>query len=491
MSLSFGAWGGEKQKSDYACRSLSQNISGRGFESPRLHLTKVENSTARTVLARKMNKSIFLSFCCTLLFSTGTLAKYPEYNHFTINSDLHPSYVRLVGANAEAYYEGLAQQYFQRGWREPLTIYYSRTQSDTQKLLNEHGLDVQVTCGYYEPNTPAVYAHRFMDNTEPGGWGTLFHQITHHFVRQNFQNPPEWFDEGLACFLGEQTQIVKAKLIVTEPNPIVEKILKSKIDEGRGRSLRIKRLLSTSKESFYGWSVGPQFAQTLFYWLSENAQLQQYLKNVQKKGYEFPVLEETVSMPFGRINTELARFIRKNSYAAVHMEEGRQAENHAQKKEALLKALEIKPDYHPALLDLAKCYSLTKDNDKCRAYLEQILDDPQSCKYRQAAMLMGNNYYNHKDYAKAVGYYKKAWEYSDYYEYKYRLAHRIANCCNYLNDTETAAKWYEKFLDCNWEPEKTQTSIEYAREYVGRTNTPGTVQPDRQKSNNVDVEKKL
>ncbi len=435
-----------------------------------------------------MNKNIFISFCCTLLFSTGTLAKYPEYNHFTINSDMHPSYVQLIEANAEAFYENL-EQYFQRGWRKPLTIYYSRTQSDTQKLLNEHGLDVQVTCGYYEPNRPAVYAHRFMDNTEPGGWGKLFHQITYHFVRQNFQNPPEWFDEGLACFLGEQTQILKAKLIATGTNPYRPQILMETIEQGR--RLSTKRLFSFSDEQFRNWDGGCQFATTLFYWLSETDQLRQYLSGAQEKGFELSVLEETLGKPFGRINVELLKFIKKYCYAEAYLQQARGTEDQAQKKQALLKALEIKPDYHPALLDLAKCYSLTMDNDKSHAYLEQILDDPQSCKYRQAATLMGNNYYNHKDYAKALEYYKKAWEYSDYYEYKYRLAYRIANCCHYLNDTETAAKWYEKFLDCNWEPEKTQTSIEYAREYVGRTNAPGAKQPDRQKNNNVDVENKL
>lgn len=435
-----------------------------------------------------MNKNICLYFCCALLFSAGALAEYPEYNHFAIESDLHPSYTELVEANAEAYYENL-EQYFQSGWREPLTIYYSRTQSDTQKLLNEHGLDVQVSCGHYEPNTPAVYAHRFMDNTEPSGWGKLFHQITHHFVRQNFQNPPEWFDEGLACFLGEQTQILKGELIATGTNAYRPQILMEEIEQGRRFST--KRLFSFSDEQFHNWDGGCSFAIAFFYWLSETGELKQYLSSAQEKGFELSVLEETLSKPFGRVNVELLKFIKKHCYAEAYLQQARGTEDQAQKKQALLKALEIKPDYHPALLDLAKCYSRTKDNDKYHAYLEQILNDPQSCEYQQAATLMGNDIYNRKDYAKALGYYKKAWEYSDYYEYKYRLAYRIANCCHYLNDTENAGKWYEKFLDCNWEPEKTRTSIEYAREYVGRTNTPGAAQPDRQKNNNVDVEKKL
>jgi tetratricopeptide (TPR) repeat protein len=153
------------------------------------------------------------------------------------------------------------------------------------------------------------------------------------------------------------------------------------------------------------------------------------------------------------------------------LKDGWQTEDQAQKIQAFLKALELKPDYHTARLELAECYCRSKDYEKCRENLKQILDDPESIEYRQAAGLMANTYYNEKDYPKALEYYNKAWEYSDCYEYKYRLAYQIGNCFYYLKDPEGAKQWYKKFLDCNWEPEKMKTSVDYARKYLGCTDT--------------------
>jgi tetratricopeptide (TPR) repeat protein len=416
-----------------------------------------------------MKKQIFLCFCYILLLLTNAFAEDCQSDHFIIHSDLDPCYVQFVRANAEAYYENLHGRYFQTGWAKPLTIYYSRTQSDTQQLLDKNGHKIKVDYGFYESGTPAVYTHQFMDNGELSGWGTFFHEITHHFIQLNYRSPPAWFNEGLACFLGEQTRIVKGKMTVGRPNPWREQILRNEIEQDRRPN--IKRLFSSSTEQFYDWDLGCHFARAFFYWLHETGQLEQYLKNVQENGFELSVLEETVSDSYGKINVELSKFIKKNCYAGAYLKDGWQTEDQAQKIQAFLKALELKPDYHTARLELAECYCRSKDYEKCRENLKQILDDPESIEYRQAAGLMANTYYNEKDYPKALEYYNKAWEYSDCYEYKYRLAYQIGNCFYYLKDPEGAKQWYKKFLDCNWEPEKMKTSVDYARKYLGCTDT--------------------
>jgi tetratricopeptide (TPR) repeat protein len=418
-----------------------------------------------------MKKQIFLCVCCALLLLTDAFAESGQSSHFVICSDLDPCYVQFIRANAEAYYENLqstghltAGRYFQTVWAKPLTIYYSRTQSDTQQLLDKNGHKLKVSCGFYEPNTPAVYTHQFMNNGEPGSWGALFHEIAHHFIHLNYRSPPVWFDEGLACFLGEQTRIVKGKLTVGGPNPQREQILRNEIEQGR--RLNIKRLLSSSTEQFNEWDLGCHFARAFFYWLHEIGRLEQYLKNVQKKGYELSVLEETTSDSYGKINVELSKFIKKDCFAGAYLKDGQQTEDEAQKIQAFLKALELKPDYHTARLELAECYYRSRDYENCRENLKQILDDLESIEYRQAASLMANTYYNQKDYSRALEYYNKAWEYSDYYEYKYRLAYQIGNCFYYLKDPEGAKQWYKKFLDCNWEPEKMKTAVDYAHKYL-------------------------
>jgi tetratricopeptide (TPR) repeat protein len=392
--------------------------------------------------------------------------------------------VQFVRANAEAYYENLHDRYFPAKWQKPLTIYYCRTQSDTRQLLDKNGCETKVGQGFYEPNTPAVYTHQFTDDRELNGWDALFHEIAHHFIQLNFRDPPVWFDEGLACFLGEQTQIVKGKLIIGEPCLRREQILRDEFEQGRRTNIR--RLLSSSTEQFNEWDLGCHFARAFFYWLYETNKLGPFLKNVREKGYDLPALEETISDPYGKINVDLSKFIKKDCCAGAYLQDARQADNETEKINAFLKALELKPDYQTARFELADCYYRSKDYEKCRENLKQILDDPESIEYRQAAVLLANTYYNEKNYPQALEYYNKAWEYSDYYEYKYRLAYQIGNCFYHIKDPENAKQWYKTFLDCRWDKEDMNAGADYAQKYIEHKDTAtaadanqGSVQTER------------
>jgi predicted negative regulator of RcsB-dependent stress response len=420
-------------------------------------------------------------YCAILLFTNAFAGDY-QCRHFIIHSDLDPCFVRFIRANVDAYYENLQERYFQIEWQKPLTIYYSKTQSNTQQLLDKNGHKIKVDYSFYDSGTPAVYTHRFMNDGRLSSWGTVFREIAHHFIQLNYPDCPEWFNEGLACFLSEQTQIVKGKLNVGSPNPWREQILRNDIEQGHRPN--IKRLYSSSTEQFYDWDLGCHFARALFYWLHERGRLEQYLTAVRTKGYELSVLEDTLSDSFSGINVDLLKFIKKDCYAGAYLQDGQQAEDETGKIQAFLKALELKPDYQAARLELAECYYQSKDYEKCRDDLKQILNDPESIEYQQAANLMANIYYNEKDYSKAREYYNKAWEYSDCYEYKYRLAYQIGNCCYHLKDTKGARQWYKEFLDCNWEPEKMKTAVDYAHKYIGYTAATDANQGEYEKNTN-------
>ena len=397
------------------------------------------------------------------MFFTNAFAESYKSEHFIIHSDLDPRYVRFVQANAEAYYRNMVGRYFRTGWRKPLTIHYSKTHSDTFRLLREHGHKLKARYSYYVPSVPAIYTHQF---TKEGGrisWGTLFHEITHHFVHLNFQNPPAWFNEGLACFFGNETQVVKGRITLGRPNPGRERKLRERIEKGIRPN--IKRLCSMSREELYNWPVGYHFSRALFYWLYETGELKEYLWNVRRKGYAFAVLEETVSKSYKEIHAELLAFIKSDCYAGACLQDGRLAKDNNSKKEAFRKALDLRPYYHSAHFELANCHYRAKDYSKCRAHLQQILADPGSIEYRRAAKQMGHSYYYEKDYARALEYYQMAVEYSEYNEYKYELYYWMANCYRYLKDYETAKKLYKMFLDNNWEPKRLSKSVEYAKKY--------------------------
>jgi tetratricopeptide (TPR) repeat protein len=410
-----------------------------------------------------MIKHTLLCLICVLVLLTRASGETYRSKHFIIHTDLDPRLVKFIQANAEAYYKQIEKLYFKTGGRRPIIIYYSKTQADTQKLFDKHGIKSKAYYGQYFPNIPAIYTHQWMNDGGGTGWGTLFHEITHHFINLNYRNPPAWFDEGLACILGETSRIIKGNLRMGLPNPWREKALRNMIENGF--RIDVKRLTSLSAEDFNRNRNNYHPTRALFYWIYEIGHLSDYLRNVEQKGYSLSVLEQTVNLPSNRISAELLAFIKKSCYAGAYLADGQQDEDNTRKKELFLKALELKPDYKRAQYELALCCYRDKDYERCKVYLHKILNDPKSIEYLVATRLTGHCYYVSKDYAQALDYYQKSLEYSDYYEYEYEVCYWMANCYHYLEDHATAEKFYKMFLDSNWEPEKLSKKVEHARKY--------------------------
>ena len=206
----------------------------------------------------------------------------------------------------------------------------------------------------------------------------------------------------------------------------------------------------------------------MFWWLSDTGNLEEYLRQVRSQGYELAVLEKTTEKPAEKINLELTRFIKKNSYAGAFLKDGLDANDPAQKEQSFLKALELKPNYSTALFELAKLHQKAGNYEKARQYLSQILSNPSYADYRDAEEMAADIYYNEKNYTSAMTQYLAVWEHSDYYDYRYKTAYKIANCYYKLNDPNNTKLWYVKFLDYNWQPEKTAAQVEYAKKYTGK-----------------------
>ena len=412
-----------------------------------------------------MKKLGLLFVCCALLFCMNALAEDYPGARFVVRSDLDLRYIQVILKNADAYQKNIQSRYSLKIWQPKPIIYYSEKQSDTQQLLDNKGYKIKVEQGFYEPDTSAIYTHRLMNNGELNGWNGLFHEIARHLIDLNYSSAPPWFKEGLACFLGEQTQITDGKLTIGVPKPSSEKMLRNEIEQDHRPN--VKRLFSTSEEvQFHEWNMGCHFARAFFYWLHKTGRLKEYLKNAQEKGYSLEVLEETLSLSYSEINVELIKFIKNECYAGACMQDGLDAHDKDQKIQAFLKALELKPDYYITRLELAECYYRSGDYKSCRDNLEPILNDPEIPQYRQAAELMANIYYKKKDYNQALDYFNKAWKHSDYYAYQYRLAYQIGNCFYQTQDRFNAKKWYKKFLDGKWEKNDMKANEDFVRKYI-------------------------
>ncbi len=413
-----------------------------------------------------MKKSVFICFCLIFLLTCNVSAETYRSQHFIIYSDLDPRYIKILQANIEAFYNNLEGKFFKTGWTKPLEIYYSKNHSETFELLCKHGhnhkgSNIRARSSYYIVKTQTIYTHQYYDNKRLVGIDVLFHEITHHFVRLNFPNVPTWFNEGLATFLGIETRIVKGKAILGVPYPIGDYRLKEQIEKGTMPNVR--KLFIMKDKRLYGWPIGYYFSRAFFYWLYENKELEQYLRNVQSEGYELSVLEKTVNKPVSRINEDLLVFIKADCYAGAYVYESRHSRDPNQ--QGLLKALELKPRYARARLALARNCYWAKDYKKARQYLDLILRDDTSPEYQLASELMGDCFTAEKNYERALQHYQKALEYADFDEHKYQLYYSIAQCYDNLKEGQKAEEFYQKFLAENWEQEKTPKLTKYAMDF--------------------------
>jgi tetratricopeptide (TPR) repeat protein len=413
-----------------------------------------------------MCKRAIICLCLVILFPAGTYAKRYLGTHFIIESNVDSRLAENVQKKADAFYTGLTKNYSLTGWMFPLTVYYSQDESQTNRLLSKYGFAYIKGNSYYNTGSPAIYIHQLDEDGQKSDTGLLFYGITRHFIQHNFKNPPEWFREGLCCFFAKQAVIVNDKLLISGSPLDNEQALKEKIDKGQ-RLIVKTQLFNMTAEQFKSLPYGCHFVREFFYWLYDTNYLAAYLSNAKKDGFNFSVLEKTV--PSGervKINKSFMEFLEKTCYAEAHFSEALRIDDPNKRKETLVKTLELKKDYHKAQLELTKHYHKAKDIQKCKESLEQILNFTNSPEYITANVLMGNLYYEEKDYSKAVEYYTKAWDDSKNYDYSYRIAYRLANGYNHLKDTSSAKKWYQTFLKNKWDSDDMKTCEDYAQKYV-------------------------
>jgi len=416
-----------------------------------------------------MIKRTILFFLLVLLYPASTYAKRYLGARFVFESNVDSRVVENMRKKADLFYDALITNYSLSGWLSPLTVYYSKNESQTNQLLSKYGFIYLKGNSYYKTGSASVYIHQADKNKEPCGPGMLYYGITRHFIAENFKNAPEWFKEGLSRLFEEQAGIIDGTLIISDPEPGTNFALKEKLDKGSRPNVKIL-FTWTTPDKIQGYDYGYHLAQTFFYWLHTRNQLGAYLKNVQKNisksGYDIAILESTLSMDFGKINIELLDFLNKVCYAEAYLTQAVDTNDPTQKKEALVKALEHKQDYNKARLELVKYFHDVSEMQHCKDHLKKMLSSPVSPEHISAAVLLGNVFYIEKDYVKACEYYTKAWNYATNYDYRYRIAYRLANSYNHLKKSDSASKWYKTFLADKWNADDMKLCSDYAQRYI-------------------------
>ena len=129
------------------------------------------------------------------------------------------------------------------------------------------------------------------------------------------------------------------------------------------------------------------------------------------------------------------------------------------------KALQIKPDYYPAKLELAKCFSAEGNNQKCKELLSDILEKSYTKEYFAANETMAGIFCRQRDFAHALAYFQQAWESSQHSEYRYYNSYMTAICYHELGNSAKAKVWFDVFLSENWEPQRDINMLNFAKNY--------------------------
>ena len=163
--------------------------------------------------------------------------------------------------------------------------------------------------GYYKPSKKAM-----LMNISTGS-GTLVHELTHAFVRYDFEDIPSWFNEGLGslyerCSLNNKE--IKGYVNWRLPS------LQNRISNNTYTSLDI--LINTDDNEFYGENSGFNYSQAryLCMYLQEKNKLKEFYKKFRDRFTEDNTgkifLEEVLGENITSINDNFLKWVKTLNY---------------------------------------------------------------------------------------------------------------------------------------------------------------------------------
>lgn len=184
----------------------------------------------------------------------------------------------------------LKAQYFERDPHETIDIWLFRDEPTYRQYAAELFGDTPDThFGYYNPEHNALVM-----NIATGG-GTLVHEMVHPFMRANFPECPNWFNEGLAS-LYEACYDRNGRIWGTTNWRLPDLRIAIK-EEGVPRF----RVMFRNDDDFYGEHSGRNYAQAryLCYYLQEKGLLERFYREFRDNVEDDPGGYETLSTVLG------------------------------------------------------------------------------------------------------------------------------------------------------------------------------------------------
>ncbi len=409
----------------------------------------------------KMKTKILLTLCFLGLLNQSLLARR---FHYTIKSELPHGYLQLAEKAIADYHELVTKLHFSSNSLKAFTIIYSKTQQQTEQLLKIHGLDEDLSDGYYLPDESAIYVHQIKNNGDYAGFRPLIYQTICHRIHNDYTGAPGWFKKELAYLIGMNGHLIRGKMIYEPLKYDDIAVLREKIE--LGRRINIRNIFYYKDNKYYSTPEGLALTRTLFHWLQRTDELEHYLANVREKGYTLQVLEESLDKPFSKINIELMEYIDSDRFdAQKELTRIRNEESEESKKEQLVKLVIQYPDFFEAKLALGKFFYELRHYQSSRKYLDPIVREKDRPIHLKSLKMMANSYYMEQNYKDAAMYYEQALEYAPYDPFRYRLMYQIAYCYCMLEENYKAKEWFNTFLKEKWNENDYNQQAQYAIEY--------------------------
>jgi len=212
---------------------------------------------------------------------------------FVVIGDDSPERVRRFAVGTVKWaVDHLKKSYFTKDPSEILDIWLFKDKESYEK----HARAIFRT----KPSTPFGYysaADRALVMNIATGGGTLVHEIVHPFIRSNFPECPDWFNEGLGS-LYEQSSERDGRIVGLTNWRLAG--LQEAIRRKRVPSF--KTLCSTTTRGFYDEDPGTNYAQArhLCYYLQEKGLLTKYYHQFRREHAADPTGYQTLQDVLGR-----------------------------------------------------------------------------------------------------------------------------------------------------------------------------------------------
>jgi len=171
-------------------------------------------------------------------------------------------------------------------------------------VVQKDAMNTTFIDGFYSPRDDRIYLYKsdmYMN--------TLFHETSHKILRNNFTNPPQWLNEGIATLLEYLQETPGSKKIVYIPQRIYIRQVRDSIKANRKY---LENYFKYKTTDWYDQTKRPMLYATayciVYFFINIDRDYLEPTLNLMKQGYSTPMAIQKIFGSFDKFNQRFYDF---------------------------------------------------------------------------------------------------------------------------------------------------------------------------------------